>query len=309
MPQRSAQLFLIVSKKGYGMFKTLLVPLFGQAGDKEILELAHGILETGGHMNCLYIHDDAAAVSGCIQTDAYGVPIATEELIAAVDKECSALKARARQTFDRFCKTYEVSDAAPSLEAASTRSASWREVSADIVEGISKAAHYNDAVVLRRGPKFAEPTFADIGKITIGSGRPLLVFPEDWQPHPIRHIAIAWKDTPEAARAVSSAMTVLKQARTIRLLSARETDGEVSARESADACAAYLRWHGLEAEISCIDADEDSAKERVFSDAGGTGAELIVMGAYGHSRAHEFVFGGFTRRALHESAIPLLLMH
>jgi nucleotide-binding universal stress UspA family protein len=215
---------------------------------------------------------------------------------------------RAKQTFDHFCKTFEISQAAqPS--AASGRSASWREISAGVVETISKAAHYNDAVVFRRTLDFAEPDFADIGKITISSGRPLLVFPDDWQPHPIRHIAIAWKDTPEAARAISSAMTVLKQARTIRLLSARETDVEASARESADACAAFLGWHGLDTEIFCIDADEDSAKERVFSDAAGTGAQLIVMGAYGHSRAHEFVFGGFTRRALRESAIPLLLMH
>ena len=292
------------------MFKTLLVPLFGQAGDKETLELAHGLLgQTGGHMSCLYVHDDAAAVSGCMQTDVYGVPIATPELIAAVEKECSALKARAKQTFDHFRKVFDVCDATPSLEAASTRSASWHEVNADIVESIAKAAHYNDAVVLRRGPKFAEPNYADIGKIAIGSGRPLLVFPDGWQPHPIRYIAIAWKDTPEAARAVSSALPVLKTAKTIRLLSARETDGEASARESADACAAFLAWHGLDAEISCIDADEDGAQERVFSDAAETGAELVVMGAYGHSRAHEFVFGGFTRHALRESALPLLLMH
>lgn len=292
------------------MFKTLLVPLFGQAGDKETLELAHGLLDgSGGHMNCLYVHDDAAAVSGCIQTDAYGVPIVTPELIAAVEKECSVLKTRAKQTFERFRKVFEASDATPSLEAARTRSASWREVSTDIVEGIAKAAHYNDAVVLRRGPKFAEPTFADIGKIATGSGRPLLVFPEGWPPHPIRHIAIAWKDTPEAVRAVSAALPVLKTARTIRLLSARETDGEASARESADACATFLGWHGLDAEIFCIDADEDSAQDRVFSYAAETGTELIVMGAYGHSRAHEFVFGGFTRHALRESAIPLLLMH
>lgn len=292
------------------MFKTLLVPLFGQAGDKETLELAQGFLgETGGHINCLYVHDDAAAVSGCMQTDAYGVPIATPELIAAVEKECSALKARAKQTFERFRKIFEVSDATPSRQAAKTRSASWREVSTGIVEGIAKAAHYNDAVILRRGPEFAEPTFADTGKIATGSGRPLLVFPDGWAPRPIRHIAIAWKDTPEAARAISSALPVLKTAKTIRLLSARESDSEASARESADACAAFLAWHGLDAEISCIDADEDGAQERVFSDAADAGAELVVMGAYGHSRAHEFVFGGFTRHALRESALPLLLMH
>ena len=291
------------------MFKTLLVPLFGQAGDKEALELAYDVLgDEAGHINCLYVHDDAATIAASIQTDAMGVPIATPEFIAALNQECAALKIRGRQTFDRFCEAHRISNAAP-VASGGGHSTSWQEVNGGIVQGISRAAHCNDAVVLKRGPGFSEPTFVNIGKIAIAAGRPLLVFPDHWPHRPLRHIVIAWKDTPEAARAVSSALPLLKKAKRILIISASESDNLQTTEESANACAAFLRGHGLQAETRCIETKEEDAEYQVFSEAVVAEADLFVMGTYGHSRVQELIFGGFTRRALQESAIPLLLMH
>jgi nucleotide-binding universal stress UspA family protein len=289
------------------MFKTLLVPLFGQGGDKETLEIAYKLLIDQGHMNCLYIHDDAAAVAACIQTDAMGAPVATVELIDKINKECAAQKVDARRIFDHFCKAHDLTEALPDTQVA--RSASWSDVNADIVEGISHAAHYNDIVFLRHGAGFAEPTPQSIGRIAIGAGRPVLVFPESWQARPIRRVAIAWKDTPEAARAVSSAMPILNNAERVFIFSAAENEQLRKVQEFGGACATFLNWHGINAETCNVEANEEAAMERLFDCAEAEGTDLVIMGAYGHSRMREFAFGGFTRAALQERALPLMLMH
>jgi nucleotide-binding universal stress UspA family protein len=291
------------------MFKTLLVPQFGQDDDQKTLQLASEILiGEGGHLNCLYVHDDAAAVAGCMQTDAMGVPVVTPQLINLLNEEASAQKKRAKQTFDRFCEKHGIAvQLLPGVTDA--LSASWHEISADIVGSVTQAARYNDAVVLKRGPKFSDPSLAGIGTIAIGSGRAAFLFPEHWQPRPIRCAVIAWKDAPEAARAVSLAVPVLKQAQRVFLFSASEDDKLESAGKSANACATFLRWHGIDPKIRCMESDEEDAKALIFTEAAGIAADVIVMGAYGHSRLREFTFGGFTRRALAESAIPLMLVH
>ena len=297
----------VVLKKGRQMFKILLVPLFGQDGDKEALEAAYELLpDEGGHLNCLYVHDDAAAITSFVQADAMGAPVVTPQLIDMLNEDARAQKAKARRTFDHFCETHGLNDRASPGVAPS---ASWNEISADMVESISQAARYNDAVILKRGPEFADPSLASVGGIAIGGGRAVLLFPEHWQPRPIRCAVVAWKDAPEAARAVSLALPVLQQARHVFIFSASETNKLENTERSARACGAFLRAHGLDSEIRCMESDEEDAKSLIFAEAAGVGADLIVMGAYGRSRLREFVFGGFTRRALAESAIPLMLVH
>ena len=290
------------------MFKTVLVPLLGQGGDKQALETAREVmLDNGGHLDCLYVHDDAAAIVSCIQTDAMGVPVASPELIDALNQEAKAQKAQAHKIFDHFCQTYGI--AGQGSTSAGQLSASWRDKSDDVAATISQAAHYNDAVILKRDAKFLEPALSDLGRIVMGSGHPILIFPDDWQPRPIRRIAIAWKDTPETARAVSAAIPLMIQARQTFLFAVTEDARLKDTEKSAHACRAFLRRHGLEPQIHCMESDKEDAKAQVFAAAAGVGADLVVMGAYGHSRLREFAFGGFTRRVLFESDLPVMLVH
>ena len=290
------------------MFKTVLVPLLGQGRDKDALETAREVmLDSGGHLDCLYVHDDAADIVSCIQSDALGVPVASPELVTALSEEARAQKAKAHQIFDHFCQAHGI--AGHGSPGTGQLSASWREASDAVADTVAQAAHYTDAVFLQRDAKPLKPTSADLGRIVIGAGRPVLLFPEDWRPRPIRRVAIAWKDTTEAARAVSAALPVMTQARQISLFTASEGSGLKDAEKSVHACAAFLRWHGLEPEIRCMECDEGDAKALVFAEAAGVGADLVVMGAYGHTRLRELAFGGFTRRVLLENALPTMLVH
>ncbi|HEY8948710.1 MAG TPA: universal stress protein [Rhizomicrobium sp.] len=289
------------------MFKTVLVPQTGVETDRQSLEAAHGLMcETGGHLECLYVHDDAAAIAACIQTDAMGVPIVTPSLLTALDDEAKTQKLAAKQTFETFCKKQGV---LPASSGPHDLSAAWRAVSAGVVTTLTVEGYYHDATVLTRQPDLAALSVTDLGAIVISSGRPFVLIPEGWQPHPLANVAVAWKETPEAARAVAAALPVLKQAKTVTVLTVAEKNDARDARKAARACARYLKSHGIEAEGREVAADGEGAEASLFFAAAEHNADLVVMGAYGHSRLREFVLGGFTREVLLDAQIPVLLMH
>ena len=148
-------------------------------------------------------------------------------------------------------------------------------------------------------------------QVLFGSGRGCLLLPPGGMPHQsFRTIAVAWDKSREAARALADAMPFLERADTVHLLyiaslldeEAKEDDKELSR------LAAHLARHGIRAEIAKI-ALLNSTGERIEESAHQLGADLIVMGAYGHTRLVELVFGGATRYVLRHSTLPVLMAH
>jgi nucleotide-binding universal stress UspA family protein len=161
--------------------------------------------------------------------------------------------------------------------------------------------------VLSRGEAGEIPP--ETGSILTGCGRPILLvppaIPEDFS----GTVAIAWKETAEAARAVTAAMPILKKASRIVVLSANESGEAAQAEASAVCLADQLRWHGVKVQAHQVPLDMLAPAEAVLAVAADMGAALVVMGGYGHSRAIEFVLGGFTRYALGHTQLPILLAH
>src|SRR6185437_12830470 len=109
------------------------------------------------------------------------------------------------------------------------------------------------------------------------------------------NIAIAWKETAEAARAVTAAMPLLRRARRVMVLTVSEDETEPPSDASGQRLAEHLRWHGLKVAAHRAPLDMFTPPEALMAAAKNGGASMLVMGGYGHSRALEFVFGGFTR--------------
>jgi nucleotide-binding universal stress UspA family protein len=119
-------------------------------------------------------------------------------------------------------------------------------------------------------------------------------------------IVIAWKAAPEAARAVTAAMPLLSRSKRILIVTVAEEPG-LSDEEGARLMTA-LGWHGLNASTRHLRPDRLGAADTLLAAAAEEGA-LVVMGAYGHSRLREWVFGGFTEHVLRRAAVPVLMMH
>src|SRR5262249_5091507 len=176
---------------------------------------------------------------------------------------------------------------------------------------LTRQVRCNDLIVMEAGPR-DDPLFSsdDIADVIAGAGRPVLLAPPHAQID-VKSIAIAWKNCPEAARAVSAALPLLAKAQ--KIIALRESERGGSAAETAESLSGitnYLAWHGLRAESVCLTPGKNrTAADAVLETAIESQAGLLVMGGFGHGRLREFVFGGFTQRALDGDVIPVLLVH
>ena len=143
----------------------------------------------------------------------------------------------------------------------------------------------------------------------LASGAPMLILPHYWKPSPVgENIVIAWNARREATRAVHDAMPLLVKAKkvTIFTFSARDSALQATSEMLAD----HLHRHRVDAEISdWTNTGDLSALEALFADLDTQNADLIVAGAFGHSRLFESLFGGVSLDLMRQPSAPILLSH
>ena len=141
------------------------------------------------------------------------------------------------------------------------------------------------------------------------SGKPLLLVPEGAQPtlNPKR-VLVAWDTRIEATRAVREALELLAGADEVRLAIVDPIEGERSHGEEPGAdVATFLARHGVKVTVDRLPSENHSVADVLRRHAVDTGAEMLVMGAYGHSRLRERIFGGVTRSMLENPPLPVFL--
>jgi len=148
---------------------------------------------------------------------------------------------------------------------------------------------------------------ADSSDLLMQTGRPLLVVPDDDDWLDLRSVLIAWKDTPEARRAVADGLPILREAKDVTVVEIVENEADRSAALSGvEDVVAWLLRHGVitSARVPAECGNVETQLEKIASEFG---AGLVVAGAYGHSRFQEWVFGGVTKRLLNPSRRCTLL--
>ncbi|TIQ07643.1 MAG: universal stress protein [Mesorhizobium sp.] len=139
---------------------------------------------------------------------------------------------------------------------------------------------------------------ADPGSLVLRAGRPVLVAAHGATDLPARKIVVAWKDTREARRAVADAAPLMTMASEVTIVAVdRHPDDWI--RDSVKDVASFLAGHGIKPRTEIIKTTDDEGN-RLVDFFASVNAELIVSGAYGHSRLREWVFGGVTRSLLDE---------
>ena len=148
-------------------------------------------------------------------------------------------------------------------------------------------------------------------RLVMESGRPLLVVPLAGQSsNAIHHVMIAWNGKREAARATFDALPMLKAAKRVTVLAIEQTDTDgISAALPDTSIAAALARHDIDVTIKTASADKASVGEAIAKAVGKERVDLLVMGAYGHARLREFVFGGATHHLMQKMPVPVLLSH
>ena len=285
------------------MFKTIFLAPAGISSDNPTLEMAFLVGRLfGAHLHCLHVRADWVQVAATAVPGAWGNGLISAEVFGALEEEVKRRREDARKAFDAFIRRRNIPLAtAPGGQGVS---ASWHEEEGDQAQKITAEGRFHDLIVLGR-PHTDGLTTEQGGAIILSSGRPVLLAPEHTPENVAPTVAIAWKETSEAARAVTAAMPLIAKSEKVFVLSAGDDSTLKSARRLAD----ELRWHGLRADAHHLARDGLSDPEAVLQAAEGRGADLLVMGGYGHTRMREWVFGGFTRHVLQTSRLPVLLFH
>ncbi|MGE0768214.1 MAG: universal stress protein [Hyphomicrobiaceae bacterium] len=147
-------------------------------------------------------------------------------------------------------------------------------------------------------------------RLALESGRPVLIVPYAGRYSVVgRRVVIAWKSSREAARAVFDALPLLREAQAVHLLEIRERGDDATGLAPDTSIAAALGRHGIKPEVRTSIASDISVGDEILSRAADLGADLLVMGAYGHSRFRESVFGGVTNHIFKHMTLPTLLAH
>jgi nucleotide-binding universal stress UspA family protein len=278
------------------ILKNLQFLVFGDGSDELVVEAAEGMdALRGAHcaFNLMFALPEPIVVG-----DGLGSGIVLSEIVDQVQKD--ALEAQ-RYLRSRLQRTDLAFEDALALGQALT-----------LCEGAAMRARHCDLTIAVR-PSHGSPGLRRdvLETVLMESGRPLLLLPPEWSVVPrFRKIFIAWNASREAARAVADALAFLHTANTISVgtIDARPAYRGHGQLPGAD-IATHLARRGLQVDLRNLDslgADKGDAITRAAHDAG---ADLIVMGGYGHARLQESIFGGVTRTLFESCALPLFLSH
>lgn len=185
-------------------------------------------------------------------------------------------------------------------------------VASDWSAGVNLAARF-DLVVVGQSASGLPTLLASVRPedIVLAVGRPALVVPRAGAFESCgKRAVIAWKPTKEAGRAVHDALPFLTDASVVTIVEVADCDPAQAARLSgSEDLRIRLGRHGIKATVETVNASDSSVCDVLLSKAAALDADVVVMGAYGHSRFRELILGGVTRAMLQESPVPLLLSH
>jgi nucleotide-binding universal stress UspA family protein len=227
---------------------------------------------------------------------------------ALLDPFFQELRERARDTAEKMREQFE------HVTGLHGISAEWRLVPEGPEADAALHARYADLTILGqldpdRGE--AEMLRPRPEQVTLASGRPVLVVPYAGHFETVGgRVLIGWNATREAARAVHDAMPLLAAAETVIVLTIDPSEGPRAHGELPGAdISLHLARHGVKAVVERTVSGDLPVGEVMLSRAADLAADLLVMGAYGHSRIRELLLGGATRTLLGSMTLPVLMSH
>jgi nucleotide-binding universal stress UspA family protein len=197
---------------------------------------------------------------------------------------------------------------------ASGVAAEWRCFRGNSGEILCMNARYSDLTILSQpdpATNDAQSSRYAVERVLLESGHGCLIIPYIGAPGAgFANVLVAWNASREATRAVTDAIPILEQADKVTVLAVNPHDGPAGHGDVPGAdISLYLARHGVKAEAAQTFAKDVEIGNIILSRAADTGADLIVMGAYGHSRLREMVLGGATRELLDHMTVPVLMAH
>jgi nucleotide-binding universal stress UspA family protein len=266
------------------------VAVFFEAGQGEPKHVAAAIAVAKAH---------GAGLAGVCAVDLPTLPVYAEAPIGAdlMEQELERRRKEAARLEAAF------RDAARQAKVAAT----WTTVEGDPVSVAREYGRAADLVVLAQASPDAGAEAGDAEEIVLSLGRPALLVPYVGANEPIgERVLAAWNGSREATRALHDALPFLTRAKSVTLVAIDPADGF---QVGAERMLSHLARHGVKAELRKLVSGGLDVGDVLLNAVSDQGADLVVMGAYGHSRIRELVLGGATRTIFRQMTAPVLLSH
>jgi nucleotide-binding universal stress UspA family protein len=275
-------------------YKTILVHYDNGKGAPVRLDIGIELAAAfGAHLACLYALKYEPMPSAAME--------AREILLQAQARQREESLQAARRGYEEC------------LRRNGFETAEWRASGADALDAVTLHARYADLVVIgQKSPDWSSGVDQDFERsVPIAVGRPVLVVPYAFERRPVgKRVLVAWNASREAARAVNDALPLLRRASHVDVVAFEpgKSAGAHGDEPGAD-IGLYLARHGVKVTVSRVDAPDLDVGNQLLSRAFDLSSDLIVMGAWGHSRLRELVLGGVTRTLLESMTVPVLMAH
>jgi len=277
-------------------YRTILTILTSMQRLEPQLDAAIDIARAeGAHLDVLCLGIDVA-ISGYYYAGATAV--VSQASSAAAQEDAQALETAARSRLGR-------SDIVWSVEALVALDTSLNQI-------VSRRARFADLVVLPRpyGPHTTRYDETTIEAALFDGMAPVMMLPDTILGHPPgKKIVLAWNESNEAFAVVRAALPKLRTADMVSIAIVDPQRHSASEPAPGEELARMLNRHGVEVELNLLTRDLPSVAQVLCRHARDIGADMVVMGAYGHSRFRESILGGATRDMLETAALPVLLAH
>ncbi|MBI4184265.1 MAG: universal stress protein [Proteobacteria bacterium] len=284
--------------------RTILLPLSSLETDAAATELALLIARHfDAHVMGLHVRMDPRDIAPLAGEGLSGAMI--EEMMEVCEKDGIKQSGGARKLFEDACAKANIPFVDSPGPQGANLSASWRSEVGREEDNVVWHSRVNDLTVIARPQAGGEKSTTEVLHAAImGAGRGVLVAPAKAPSICGKRIAIAWNGSAEAAGAVSVGKPFLERCEALCLMSAEEGYSHgpgVSELES------HLRWHGLHPEIRHFGAPGENIGASLLQRLAEYGADLLIMGAYTHSRLRHLILGGVTSHVLAHAELPILM--
>jgi nucleotide-binding universal stress UspA family protein len=289
--------------------KTILVLIGGGERDQVVFETALAAARPlSAHLDFLHLHVGAGEAARHGSTSAqFARGAGLRDALQTLDSKAQSFSEIAANNFRDFCMRWQIEICdEPGGEQHVT--ASYRAETGDSLDRLTFHSRHCDLLVMGRSKQKQGLAQDTLERLVLLCGRPMLVAASAPPQRLTGTVMVCWRESSNAARAVSAAMPILSKAKRVVFASVVERD-DPSVAESTKDVARQFAWNGVATETQIIPA-KGRKVAGVLSEAAETcNADLVVMGAYGQSKARQIIFGSVTEAFLRHADRPVLLMH
>jgi nucleotide-binding universal stress UspA family protein len=283
--------------------RTILVPVRGDGKGEGVLDHALSLATRHtAHLEVLHCRPKPEDMIP------FGVPIPASlraSIVSSAGSLADEEEASVRKLFDDYCAARGVQVVDDYPWPLDKVSATWREATGKQANVIGRRGRLVDLIAVAKPDRDQNLGLNTLQAALLESGKLVLMCPPKAAASVGAKVAVAWNGSGEVARAMTAALPVLRKADSVLLLSPSDRNPDISAEEAK----AYLETHGVTCTVHGFKAGSSGVAQKLLDGAKESGADCLLMGAYGQSRQRELIMGGVTQYVVDHADLPILLMH